>query len=126
MQIFRLYVYLHSQQSILFMAKKPDASASQTSGRTGTLSQGESLKVRHEGPRFTRLNYILMGIGAVLLILGYIFIGGGEQRGNHFDPAEVYHPMRITIAPILILLGFLVEVVAIFYKSRLKDSQEQA
>lgn len=108
------------------MAKKPDASASQTSGRTGTLSQGESLKVRHEGPRFTRLNYILMGIGAVLLILGYIFIGGGEQRGNHFDPAEVYHPMRITIAPILILLGFLVEVVAIFYKSRLKDSQEQA
>ena len=108
------------------MAKKPDAKASRKSGRTAPLTQEKSLRVRHEGPRFTRLNYILMGIGAVLLVLGYIFIGGGEQRGDHFDPAEVYHPMRITIAPILILLGFLVEVVAIFYKARFKDSQEQA
>ncbi len=108
------------------MAKKPDAKASRKSGGTGALTQEKSLRVRHEGPRFTRLNYILMGIGAALLILGYIFIGGGEQRGDHFDPSEIYHPMRITIAPILILLGFMVEVVAIFYKARFKDSQEQA
>ncbi len=108
------------------MVKKPDAKASRKSGGTGTLTHTKNLNVRHEGPRFTRLNYILMGIGALLLILGYIFIGGGEQRGNHFDPAEVYHPMRITIAPILILLGFLVEVVAIFYKAQFKGTHEQA
>ena len=107
------------------MAKKPNAKTPPKSGRTSPLSKDKNLKVRHNGPQFTRLNYILMGIGALLLILGYVFIGGGEQRGDHFDPAEIYHPMRITIAPILILLGFLVEVVAIFYKAQIKDSHDQ-
>lgn len=106
------------------MAKKSEvrhSAKAQTAGAAAHVGKSSTL---HEGPRFTRLNYVLMGIGGLLLILGYIFISGGEQRGDHFDPSEIYHPMRVTVAPILILIGFMLEVVAVFYKSKNTPDQE--
>jgi hypothetical protein len=44
--------------------------------------------------------------------------GGKSKDPNVFDPKEVYSTTRITIAPILIILGFLVEVFAIMKKPK--------
>ena len=70
-------------------------------------------------PLFGKENYRWMLIGIVLVALGLILMGGGKSKDpNVFNPKEVYSFTRITIAPILILAGFVVEIFAIFRKDK--------
>lgn len=56
-----------------------------------------------------------MLIGVVILIIGFLLMaGGGSDDPNVFNPDEVYSPRRITIAPIVILIGLGIEIYAIF------------
>jgi hypothetical protein len=49
------------------------------------------------------------------MILGYVLMAGGKSEDpNVFNPGEVYSPMRITVAPILILAGLVVLIYSIF------------
>jgi hypothetical protein len=60
-----------------------------------------------------------MVIGAAVMILGFILMAGGRSSDpNVFNADEVYSTTRITIAPILILAGLIIEVVAIFYNPK--------
>ena len=69
-------------------------------------------------PLFGKENYRWMLIGLIAVALGLILMGGGKSKDpNVFDPKEVYSLTRITIAPILILGGFVIEIFAIFRKS---------
>jgi len=66
---------------------------------------------------FTKQNYMLMAIGGVIILLGMFLMSGGKNADpNVFDEKAVYSTTRITIAPIVILLGFVVEIYAIFKK----------
>ena len=68
---------------------------------------------------FTKENYRWMGIGAAVIALGMILMAGGKSDDpGIFNAAEVYSARRITIAPILILLGLGIEVYAIFKKPK--------
>jgi len=68
---------------------------------------------------FTKENYTWMIIGAVILGLGMILMAGGKNLDpNVFDKNVVYSTTRITIAPILIVAGLLIEVYAIFKKPK--------
>ena len=68
---------------------------------------------------FTKENYTWMIIGAVVVALGMFLMSGGKnQDPNTFDYNVVYSTTRITVAPILIVAGLLVEVYAIFKKSK--------
>ena len=70
-------------------------------------------------PLFTKDNYLWMGIGGGIIALGMFLMSGGKnQDPNVFDTNLVYSFTRITVAPILIILGLLVEIVAIFKKSK--------
>ena len=56
-----------------------------------------------------------MVIGLVIIILGIVLmIGGKSEDPNQFNPKEVYSFQRITLAPILILIGLGLEIFAIF------------
>lgn len=71
------------------------------------------------GPTFVfgRKNYILMLIGLAVIFLGYILmIGGGSEDPNVFNE-DLFDFQRITLAPILILAGFVVEIIAILRKT---------
>ncbi len=69
---------------------------------------------------FNKVNYIIMGVGLILLALGYILLaGGGSDDPNVFNPA-MFDTRRLYVAPILIVLGFAVEIVAIMYKGKKK------
>lgn len=64
---------------------------------------------------FGKENYKWMLIGVAFMILGFILMAGGSSEDpNVFNENEVYSFVRITIAPILILAGFAMEIVAIF------------
>ena len=67
---------------------------------------------------FDTRNYILFGVGVVLIIIGFVLMsGGGSTDPNVFNPA-VFSSTRITVAPILVLAGFLVNVLAIMLKPK--------
>lgn len=74
-------------------------------------------------PLFTKENYTWMAIGAVIIALGFILMSGGKNAdANVFDTKSVYGTTRITIAPIVILLGFVVEIYAIFKNPKRVDA----
>lgn len=55
---------------------------------------------------FTRINYIILSVGLVLLVIGYLLmVGGGSEDPNVYNP-EVFSPRRITVAPIVVMLGY--------------------
>lgn len=67
---------------------------------------------------FAKKNYWWMLGGLVLIAVGMFLMSGGQSNTDPsvFNKAAVYSPMRITVAPILILAGLVVEVIAIFKK----------
>lgn len=68
---------------------------------------------------FTKENYILMLIGIAILILGYaLMVGGKSPNPNEFLPDQVYSWRRITLAPIVVIIGFIVEVFAIMKRPK--------
>ena len=70
---------------------------------------------------FGRENYIWIIVGIAIIALGLILMAGGRSSDpNVFDPKEVYSTTRITIAPILILIGLGLGVFAIFRKPKEK------
>jgi hypothetical protein len=67
---------------------------------------------------FGKENYILMLVGVGLIILGFaLMTGGGSKDPNVFNE-EMFNFRRITLAPILILIGFGVEIVAIMKRPK--------
>jgi hypothetical protein len=67
------------------------------------------------GTLFEKTNLKWMLIGVVVMALGFILMAGGKSPDpNVFDPNKVYSTTRITIAPIIILAGFVIEIIAIF------------
>ncbi|GEO11739.1 DUF3098 domain-containing protein [Segetibacter aerophilus] len=70
-------------------------------------------------PLFEKDNYQWMIIGAVVVAIGMFVMSGGKNSDpNQFDPKLVYSTTRITIAPILILAGLIIEIYAIFKRPK--------
>jgi hypothetical protein len=69
---------------------------------------------------FTRENYMWMLIGIVVIAAGMFLLSGGvsNKDPNVFDKNAVYSTTRITIAPLLILAGLVIEIFAIFRKPK--------
>ena len=64
---------------------------------------------------FDKTNKLWMIGGALLMALGFLLMAGGRSDDpNVFDPNEVYSATRITVAPIVIIAGLIVLIVAIF------------
>ncbi|MBK7028213.1 MAG: DUF3098 domain-containing protein [Bacteroidales bacterium] len=67
---------------------------------------------------FGKENYILLLIGVGLIALGFILmVGGGSKDPKVFNDA-MFDFRRLTLAPILILAGFVVEIFAIIKKPK--------
>ena len=68
---------------------------------------------------FSKDNYMWMIIGLVVIAIGMLLMSGGASKDpTVFNKDEVYSVRRITIAPILILLGLAIEIYAVFKKSK--------
>lgn len=66
---------------------------------------------------FGKSNYMWMLIGVVVIALGMFLMAGGKSDNPAvFNADEVYSKVRITVAPILILIGLGIEVFALFKK----------
>jgi len=67
---------------------------------------------------FGKENYRLLFIGLAFIALGFILmIGGGSKDPNVFNPA-IFNFQHITLAPILVLAGYVIEIFAIMKKPK--------
>ncbi len=77
-------------------------------------------ELKKEEPSFVffhKENYKWMLIGIVIITIGLILLSGGKNPNpNVFNTNLVYSTRRITVAPILIVIGFIVEIIAILKK----------
>jgi hypothetical protein len=70
-------------------------------------------------------NYILLIIGFAIIVLGFILmIGGKSEDPNVFNEEQIFSFRRITLAPIVVLAGFIFEIWAIMKKPRSKGNNE--
>ena len=65
---------------------------------------------------FKKTNYILLIIGLIFIGSGLILmIGGGSEDPTQFS-SEIFNFQRLTLAPILLATGFVVQIFAIMHK----------
>lgn len=71
---------------------------------------------------YNRQNFLLFGIGLALVFAGLALMSGGHMPNpDTWDPGIIYSFRRITLAPMLMLAGFVVVIIGIF-KSTGADS----
>ena len=67
---------------------------------------------------FSKKNYILLFAGLVFMVSGLILmVGGGSEDPTQFSD-EIFNFQRLTLAPILLAIGFIIQVFAIMYKGK--------
>ncbi len=71
---------------------------------------------------FGPMNYRLLAIGLVVIIIGFILMSGGKSDDPTVFNPEVFSTRRITIAPIVVLIGFIIEGFAIMWKPKNKSN----
>ncbi len=70
-------------------------------------------------PLFEKDNYRWMMIGGVVIAIGMLVMAGGKNDNpDQFDYNKVYSFTRITLAPLLILIGLGIEIFAIFKRPK--------
>ena len=71
---------------------------------------------------FNKLNYQLLIAGLVIIFVGFLLMaGGGSDDPNQFD-SSMFSFRRITLAPVIVLIGFVLEGVAIMYRPKAKKN----
>ena len=65
---------------------------------------------------FGKRNYKFMLIGIFFIALGFILMSGGGSEDPNIFNEEIYSFRRIRLAPMLVILGFMIEVYAILTK----------
>ena len=67
---------------------------------------------------FGKENYRIMLVGIALVLVGFALMTGGGSDDPQVWNEEVYNFRRITLAPLLVLAGFVINIYAIIKKSK--------
>ena len=88
-----------------------------TNKKSPKAKEAESISLE-TGFALGKENFILLGIGFVIIMLGFaLMVGGGAENPSEFSE-EIFSMRRITIAPIVVVLGFAFEIWAIMKKPK--------
>lgn len=69
-------------------------------------------------------NYLLLVIGFAIIIIGFLLmIGGKTEDPTIFNEEEIFSFRRITLAPIVVLAGFIFEIWAIMKKPKATENE---
>jgi hypothetical protein len=82
------------------------------------LNKTASKKTNNTFMVFKKQNYILLLLSILVIVIGFMIMGSGKDLP--FD-----HPRKITIAPLVILLGFAIGVVSILYTPKEDSPKEE-
>lgn len=97
------------------------ASASRTARNTPSV-----FGTRNDELVFGRENYKWMLIGIAIMAVGYVLMSGGSMPSpDVWDESIIYSPVRIILAPFIILVGLVVEIYAIFKRNTTTNNTTQ-
>jgi hypothetical protein len=68
-------------------------------------------------------NYILLSIGFAIIMIGFLLMIGGRSDDPNVFNEEIFNFRRITLAPIIVLFGFVFEIWAIMKKPKEEKSE---
>jgi uncharacterized membrane protein len=66
-----------------------------------------------------KINFIVMGVAALLILVGFMLMGGAESTPEHFNP-EVFSDRRVIVGPNVCFFGYLLMIVGIMLPSKHK------
>lgn len=72
----------------------------------------------NEGFALGKENYKLMAIGFAIIVVGFILLSGGGSDDPNVFSEDIFNFRRLTLAPIILLIGFALEIYAIMKKPK--------
>ena len=70
---------------------------------------------------FGRMNFILLAVGMLVVIIGFILMGGSGSTEEAYNP-DIFSAQRTKVAPVVCLLGFVSMIYAVVHKPKDKDT----
>jgi len=70
-----------------------------------------------------KTNFILLAVGMVIVILGFLLMTGPASTETHFEP-DIFSVRRIKVAPAVSFFGFIFMIYAILRKPKQAKEQE--
>lgn len=67
---------------------------------------------------FNKKNYIILIAGLVLIVIGFLLMIGGRSDDPQVFNDAIFNFQRLTLAPIIILAGFIIEIFAIMWRPK--------
>lgn len=72
---------------------------------------------------FDKTNFLLLGIGMVVIIIGFLLMSGSGSTETSFNP-DIFSVRRIKIAPAVCFVGFIFMIYGILRKPVDKEEQQ--
>lgn len=73
---------------------------------------------------FDRVNYILLVVGMVIVVIGFILMSGPGSTESAYNP-DIFSVRRIKVAPIVCLIGFVSMIYAVMHKPKDVSSEKE-
>ena len=67
-----------------------------------------------------KINYILIAVAVAVIIIGFVLMTGSPSTATEYNP-DIFSFRRITLAPIVCLIGVLLVIVGIMYRPKEKE-----
>ena len=72
---------------------------------------------------FGSMNFILLAVGMLIVIIGFILMGGSGSSESAFNP-DIFSARRVKVAPLVCLFGFVSMIYAVVHKPKDKEEAE--
>ena len=69
---------------------------------------------------FDKTNFILLAVGMVVVILGFLLMTGPSSTESAFEP-DIFSVRRIKVAPVVCFQGFIFMIYAVLRKPKIKE-----
>ncbi len=70
-----------------------------------------------------KVNFIMLAISMVIVVVGFIMMSGSSSDVDKYDP-DIFSPMRIKVAPVVCLIGFVSIIAGIMYRPKEKGDKK--
>lgn len=74
---------------------------------------------------FGSMNFILLAVGMLVVVIGFVLMGGDSSTDTAFNP-DIFSVRRTKVAPIVCLIGFVSMVYAVVHRPKDNDKEEAA
>ena len=71
---------------------------------------------------FGKANYVLLAIGMVVVVIGFLLMSGSGSTETTYDP-DIFSARRIKVAPVVCLVGFVSMIYAVIYRPKNKENK---